>query len=62
MLLRVSWEAAEVYFDNGSQLGTSEVDAFEILFMLIEKYETEKYTILSRTRLKPSVSGWSNLD
>lgn len=39
-------KAAEVYFDNEPQLGTSEADAFEILLMLIEKYEAEKYTIL----------------
>ena len=38
-------QAISPYFDNEPELGTSEADYFEILAMLIEKYESEHYPI-----------------
>ena len=39
-------KAAEAFFDSEPKPGTPEADTFEILLMLIEKYEAEKYSVL----------------
>ncbi len=42
----IALKAAEAYFDNEPEPGTPEADVFEILLLLIEKYEAEKYAVL----------------
>ncbi len=42
---RIALKVAEACFDNEPESGTPEADAFEILLMLIEKYEAENYAI-----------------
>ena len=53
------------YFDNEPAPGTPEADHFEILAMLIEKYESEHYPVLPpdpieaiRFRRDQAVSHW----
>ena len=39
-------QAVSPWFDHEPDAGTPEADCFEILLMLIEKYETEHYPVL----------------
>ncbi len=39
-------QAVSPFFDREPEPGTPDADRFEILLMLIEKYESEKYQIL----------------